>query len=236
MKTTYKKRNVSFKTGKGKLSVSLNPGQFLFGRNSAAEALGDSPSTVWKRMKKLEEFRCISIQSNRQYSVVSIRNWTEYQPEEEEKVTSKELPSDYQVTTKELPSDTNKKVKKDKKDKITTTTDRPVFISAELWNELLKNRTYKKLQNTPLALKTFCNSLEKAMEAGYTVEECIGEYVACSWKRFDHTWMKKDNGNGKPQTQKERHNDIREQYARDLLTKKFGDDITGNGGYEKLGN
>lgn len=116
MKTSYKTRFVPFKTGKGKLSVQLNPGQFIFGRNKAAEFLGDSPSTLWKRMKKLELIGNISIESNRQYSIVNICNWDEYQEQDSDEVTSKEQAGDKQVTTEEQLSDTNKKLKKLKKE------------------------------------------------------------------------------------------------------------------------
>lgn len=126
MRTSYKQRFLPFHTGKNKISVKVGAGQFIFGRNKAAEFLGDSPSTIWKRMKKLESLENIKIESNRQYSIVTICNWEEYQEPDEQEVTAEEQLSDNQVTTKEQRgdnevtteeqlSDTNKKVKKVKK-------------------------------------------------------------------------------------------------------------------------
>lgn len=110
MRTNYKQRNVSFQTGKGGVVITVNPGQFVFGRNAAADQLCQNPSTVWKRMKKLESLGMIQIESNNQYSIVSICNWSEYQSNGVEK----EQAGNKQVTSKEQASNTDKKDKKDK--------------------------------------------------------------------------------------------------------------------------
>lgn len=70
---------------------------------------------------------------------------------------------------------------------------RPDFISPALWKELIASRKKKKLQNSELALKTFCNSILPAIEAGFTIEDCIGQYVASKWDRFNVEWMKSSN-------------------------------------------
>lgn len=85
--------------------------------------------------------------------------------------------------------DEEEKAKKTKQPKKTCVC--PDWIPLSHWEELLKNRTFKKLQNTELALKKFVNSLQEAVNAGYRVEDCIEEYVACKWQRFDHSWMDK---------------------------------------------
>jgi len=66
---------------------------------------------------------------------------------------------------------------------------RPGFIPVNLWTEVIKTRKFKKLQNTELGLKTFTNSLKRGIDAGYSIERCIGEYSASSWKRFNHEWI-----------------------------------------------
>lgn len=80
------------------------------------------------------------------------------------------------------------------KKKIDSMKFRPDWIPIDLWQELIANRKFKKLQNTKLALTTFINSLEEGTKAGYTIEKCIGEYVSSSWHRFNYQWMEKHNG------------------------------------------
>jgi hypothetical protein len=97
-------------TGRGGIEINIGPGQFVFGRDSASLELDMNPSTIWKRMGKLKNLQNLTIESSRQYSLITILNWHTYQ---EEKLESNNE-SNYQVTGKEQASDTNKKDKKEK--------------------------------------------------------------------------------------------------------------------------
>lgn len=112
-KANHKEKWVPVKIGRGKTEVLVKPGQFIFGRHKAADALDMNPNTVWKRINKLKKAQNLTIQSNNQYSIISIINWEAYQGEEI--ISNSE--SNNQVTTKEQPSNTNKNVKNVKKDK-----------------------------------------------------------------------------------------------------------------------
>jgi len=109
-KVTFKERFVPLKSGKGVLSVKLMPGQFIFGRFTAEEELNIDGSTIYKWMQKFAspEFDMIIIDSNNQYSIITICKWEEYQNGDSEEVTTKEQPSNSQVTAEGQPSNTNK--------------------------------------------------------------------------------------------------------------------------------
>lgn len=94
---SHKPMSVGIKTGRGISEVALAPGQFVFGRHSAARALGMSPSTVWKRMLKLKNLGFLNIESDTHYSVITILNWHTYQAETEKGDSE----SNRQVTGKE---------------------------------------------------------------------------------------------------------------------------------------
>lgn len=103
-KVTFKDRFVSLKIGKGETTVKLSPGQFLFGRFKAEEELGIDGSTIYKWIQKFasDQFEnMISIESNNQYSIITISNWEQYQNGEDEEVTTIEQPSNNQVTAEE---------------------------------------------------------------------------------------------------------------------------------------
>lgn len=91
-------------TGRGETEVELKRGQFVFGRKSAAASLDMNENTVWKRMKKLENIKNLTIQSNTHYSIISIMNYDSYQGGEIESNTE----NGNQVTTKEQLSNTEK--------------------------------------------------------------------------------------------------------------------------------
>lgn len=78
-RASFTKRYVSIKNGKGTIEVLINPGQFIFGRNSAANELNMKPSTVRNRIDKLKKLKNLDIKKDNQYSIISIRNWDIYQ-------------------------------------------------------------------------------------------------------------------------------------------------------------
>ena len=89
MEATHTELWIPVKTGRGITEVHLLPGQFIFGRGSAAEKLEMNPSSLWKRMLKLKELGNLKIESNSKYSVITLANWGLYQ-DGPEKVTGKE--------------------------------------------------------------------------------------------------------------------------------------------------
>ena len=102
--------------GKGKggyTEVEIKKDQFVFGRHSAGKKLGWHPSTIWKRLKKLEKLGYLTIYSNNICSVVTVINL--------EQMTSSAIKRDkcfdnnIQAIGKQ--GNTDKKVKKDKKEK-----------------------------------------------------------------------------------------------------------------------
>jgi hypothetical protein len=100
MKANHKDKISLLKIGSGYTEVNVKRGQFIFGRHKAEEALEIDGSTVYKHIQKLQEWNNISIESNNQYSIVTICNYEEYQSTEVEE----EQPSNNQVTTEEQQS------------------------------------------------------------------------------------------------------------------------------------
>ena len=112
LKANHEGQWVEIKVGRAMTETWIPAGCFIFGRYSAAKELKMSPSTIWKRIKKLENMQNLNIKSNRHYSIIIIVNWNSYQSTEK-KGDSK---GDHRVTTEEPPSDTNKNDKNDKEE------------------------------------------------------------------------------------------------------------------------
>jgi len=152
LKASYKKRWTSLKTGRGIVEIEILPGQFVFGRHSASKELKMNPSTVWKRIVKLKNLSNLNIESNRQYSIISIINWDSYQAQNN-KSNSK---GNKQVTTKEQPSNTNNKVKKVKNIK-TYLSDSIEYRLAEYLYKLILSRNGKFKKPS---LQTWSNGID----------------------------------------------------------------------------
>ncbi|HQB35861.1 MAG TPA: hypothetical protein PLY11_14080 [Syntrophorhabdus sp.] len=111
LRANHKDEWVAMISGKRSIEVHIHPGQFIFGRDSAAKDLKMTPSGTWKRIKKLEMIGNLNIESNSQYSIISIVNWNSYQ-EVFEKGNSK---GNYRGTGKEQPSNTDNNDNNDNK-------------------------------------------------------------------------------------------------------------------------
>lgn len=94
----------------GLQKVELRPGQFIYGRNRAAEELKLKPSTTHRYMLWLKEVGNVDIKSNNKFSVVTVVNWELYQIEENKMDSN----MDSKWTTNGQQMDTNKNGKNDK--------------------------------------------------------------------------------------------------------------------------
>lgn len=101
MRATHKARIVPVRTGRGQTIVTLKPGQFIFGRNTAAKVLRCKSSTIRYRLMSLRYREMLDIQPNTHFSIVTIRNWDAYQNDTKDLGQPSRHPSGQ-------PTDTNK--------------------------------------------------------------------------------------------------------------------------------
>jgi hypothetical protein len=79
LSANHSTQHVRVKIGRGETVVRVEPGQFLYGRKSAAKKFSLPESTVSDRMKRLAAMGAISIQADTHFSIVNIVNWGIYQ-------------------------------------------------------------------------------------------------------------------------------------------------------------
>ena len=135
----------------GRQNVNLDDGEFIFGRLSASEELCMSPSTVRNWITFLKQDSYLDIKSNNKYSIITIKNWNDYQ--------SLDSKVDNKIKTNEKQIDTNNNDKNDKNNK-----DIDVLLS--MFNKNFKRKfTFTKTRSEKLKqrLKTF--TMEQIMES-----------------------------------------------------------------------
>ncbi len=201
MKASHQKRWVEMKTGRGVIEVQVNPGQFIFGRKSAARELGMPESSVRNRMKKLNTMQNIDIKEDTQYSVISIINWGSYQTVLE-KEDSKE---DRQRTGKGQAKDTDKKEKKERKKEENLPPIPPADgvqkfspfnflisrdVEKQIVNDWLAVRKTKRLANTQTAFSRIGLEIEKTGCGWNNILELCCER---GWGGFKAEWLDNDN-------------------------------------------
>jgi hypothetical protein len=62
--------------------VDLQPGEFIFGRRTAAKEIKMSEQSIRTCLKNLEKMGNLTIKSTHLYSIISINNWHTYQEED----------------------------------------------------------------------------------------------------------------------------------------------------------
>jgi len=117
-RANWKPNWVPIKTGRGETLVEVQRGQFVFGRFTAAAELNMKPASVARRMKKLEKFGNVIIQPSTHYSVITVCNYDDYQSVLTDDEQASDHPTITQVAPNDHPTITEKKVKKEKKEKI----------------------------------------------------------------------------------------------------------------------
>ena len=79
LKASYKNYSYSIRAGKGTAVIDLEPGQFVFGRKTAALELKMTEGGLYERILKLKNSGNITVESNNRFSIITIVKWNTYQ-------------------------------------------------------------------------------------------------------------------------------------------------------------
>lgn len=111
-KASYKDRDIIV----GNTPVKIRQGQFVYGKKKAAAELKIPETTVYRKMKLLQELSMIVLKVDRKWTVVTVENWAFYQNDEprvNRERTNCGLIAERSRTNCGLIADTNNKVYKD---------------------------------------------------------------------------------------------------------------------------
>lgn len=79
LRANWKQSTYRARTGRGDTDVLVGPGQFIYGRNAAGQALGMDGKRVDRYMVRLEKRRMVGRQKFHHYSIITVLNWNLYQ-------------------------------------------------------------------------------------------------------------------------------------------------------------
>jgi hypothetical protein len=232
VKANFKTAFFPLKIGKGTITVKVERGQLIFGRFKAEEELSLDGSLIYRVLKSFEEQEQIKIESNNQYSIITICKYDTYQnnlgkdeqPTKNRRTTDKQQTNNQRVADE---SDTNtyKEEKegieekeeleyKESKEDVELPFNGEVFKSIWLkWIEYKKKEhrfSYKTKESQQAALRELVN-LSGGNEQ--TAIEIIGQSMANGWKGFFGLKKAKNNNNG---------NSDLESRVQEEFNKRFG--------------
>jgi hypothetical protein len=90
------------------LRADYKTGIIETGRFAASEGIGINPNTLYSSLKRLEKMKIINIKSNNKYSVISILNWSRYQPSNNTTINNKSTTNQHYTRNKEIKNNNNK--------------------------------------------------------------------------------------------------------------------------------
>ena len=177
LKANYKDGFAAIKIGNGIKSVKVNRGQLLFGRDKADSELDIDGSTLYKWLKKFQEWEQIKIESNSHYSLITIANYNDYQ----DILTATEQPSNSQVTATEQPSNTSKEVLEVKESKeVKEEVQTPFDL---LWFKWTDYRTAIKKPIKPVSMELAKKELQDLSGGNFELaEKIVNQSIAKSWQ------------------------------------------------------
>jgi len=201
-KATYKETNVPLQVGRGSIVVNLKRSQFIFGRFKAEQELFIDGSAIYRSMQKLSELGFITIETNNQYSIVSICNYDDYQHTQKES----EQPTNNQRTTNEQPTNNQR-----------TTNEQPT-------NTKKASNTSKK-SNTSKQLNTTIGEFQENSPSSKSYDDLVNEFKKKVWtivnekrpdlknkldelKKFTDYWTEKGESQKKMRYQHEKVFDV----------------------------
>lgn len=139
---------------------TLKAGQLITGRKALARKTKINESQVYKILKYLETEQQIELQSNNQFTTVTILNWQKYQGNGTTEYEENEQPSNSDVTTTQQPSNTYKNDKNIKNEK------------EEVYSVILDHWNSKKIM-TPRALTDKLSKQIKIALKGYGKDKVL---------------------------------------------------------------
>lgn len=138
LKTSHRVRKVMI----GSQQITLQSGQFIFGREKAARETGLSPRSVRTCVHNLYTMGNLTIKTTNRYSIITITNWELYQAKENEATNkpTKDRPASDQ------PATTYKNGKNGRK-RIYLPESEPYKLSLLLFSKILSNNPNSRLHN-----------------------------------------------------------------------------------------
>lgn len=151
----------------------LNPGDLVASLLSLSKKTGLSVQQIRTCLSKLKSTNEITIETNMQFSIISITKWDEYQCDQQ---TIQQTDNKRSTQSKEY-----KEYKEYK-----YIYPQPIDVSETTWADFQKLRKEKKAPITETAMNGIRREAEKA---GWTLEQALVEVCQRNWQGFKAEWV-----------------------------------------------
>lgn len=192
VKANFKSGFCPLKVGKGFITVKVERGQLLFGRFKAEEELSLDGSMIYRILKTFEEQEQIKVESNNQYSLITICKYDVYQNNN----TEDEQPKNNQRAANKQPTE-NKRVANE----LDMNTSKEELEGIEEIEDISTDAKKSKYPNIKEVESYFLEKGIGKVEANkffYFYESKgwkVGKNPMVKWKSAASGWISRNNGN-----------------------------------------
>jgi len=173
--------------------IVVDSGEFVTGRDVITKEMNEgatnehqvNKTSVWRWLKKFESEGMLDIKSNTKYSVISIKNWKEYQVSEQQ-VDNKRIASEQQVDTiknaKNAKNAKNKDTPPKSKKRIYENDSIYYKLALKLFNNIRLNNLEYKEPN----LQDWSDDIRKMVELDKRAVEKVDRMI--DWSQKNSFW------------------------------------------------
>ncbi len=204
---------------KGRLIV-VQRGEQIRSQVTLAETWKWNPRTVKKFLELLISDSMITVKSTELTTHITICNYNEYQNNAEESAEqttehSAEGVQSRLQSTVQTNNNTNNanNEKNDNKKPLVKNLDYscwPSLPDKQIMDDWLVMRKRLKAPVSQTAINRLGKHLHEAVNAGYSMDDCMGEAVTRNWKGFKLEWMQNSAGQNNRSSQKDENAEFRE--------------------------
>lgn len=175
LKATYKERKVLI----GNQTVELQPGQFVFGRKTAAKELGTTEQSIRTLVKFFldESNPKLTIKSTNKFSIITVVNYTTYM----EKTKTINQQFNQQLTNDQPAPNHKQEGKRKKKNKTISDFCLPEWVPEEDWADFVGMRQEIKKPLTDRAKTLAVKTLGELKNAGNEPSAVLRQSILNSW-------------------------------------------------------
>lgn len=189
----------------------IEVGQVAFSYRSLADTLGCSPATLVRRIDKLQDWGNLVVKAEREFTVVTICNWSTYQSYDDDARNADETPVKHQRNTNEY---TNEYVpKKERREEVkegkkTPDSSEPALPASEPpvldFPTVGKSKTWNLLPSHVATLREAFPKLDIEGECrkarGWCIANEAKRKTPGGMYRFLFSWMERNQNRGSTQT------------------------------------
>jgi len=178
--------------------VTVERGQFVFGRIKFAAETNISESKIRKALKLLKTDQMISQQNSSKYSIISILNYEDHQNNSQHSnqhlARNQHATSTQPATSKQLNNSTIKQ-----KTQGLNFSGFPENPSDQVWEDFKKVRQARKAPITQTVINQIGKQLTLANQNGYSVDRCLSTAIEANWQTFKYEWLVSREGQSSTQ-------------------------------------